>query len=395
MSLTLFSKLELVPLNIREENKHFIVEDMNSGEFYEMPKICIDAIYLIIDGHTLGDIQYNLKEKYPEEAVDLIDFAKQLLELQLITKVDDVPIISKQKEKKKDDLGFLWISQKVGRFFFNKAALLVYGVLFLINVFLLVFHPNLFPHYSDLFISDYMVLNIIAWLVLTFCSVFIHEFGHIIAMRAQNLPTKLEVGHRLILVVLETDLSTVWKLPPKGRNVLYMAGLCFDMVILFLALVGQLIFSNGSGIFLSLLSVVVLETFLRIVYQCCIYMKTDLYYVFENLSGCYNLMENAQQMISKWFSLKKTHANTEVVFDGEKNIVFTYSLFYLVGVLLTISLYITFYIPQLIFAMKKIIPGYLEGPTSLPFWDAILFSLQVLVSFGLLLYSWRKKYLQR
>lgn len=395
MDITLFLNITLVPLKIREEKKHFIVEDINSGEFYELPQICIDAIDLINNGHLLGDIEQCLKERYPEEEVNMIEFAEQLLDLQLIATIDGETINRKQAGEKKEHLGFLWISPKVGKFFFNKFALIFYAVLFFINVFLFVFHPNLFPQYKDLFISDYMVLNIMAWTVIAFCSVLIHELGHIIAMRSQNLATKLEVGHRLILIVLETDLSTVWKLPSKSRNVLYIAGLCFDMVILFLALLGQLIFSNESGVFLNILSVIVLDTFLRFVYQFCIYMKTDLYYLFENLSGCYNLMENAQQMIGNWFPFIKTQAIEEVVFESEKKTVFTYSLFYIVGVVLTISLYIIYYIPQVLFALKKAIPGFLGGPTSIPFWDATAFSLQIIIGLVLLLYSWRKKYVQR
>ena len=120
------------------------------------------------------------------------------------------------------------------------------------------------------------------------------------------------------------------------------------------------------------MSVVVLDIFIRLVYQCCIYMKTDLYYLFENVSGCYNLMENAQQVIRKWFPFLKTLSTEDVVFAGERKTVLAYSIFYFVGVALTVSLYTIFYIPQVLFAVKKVIPGYLEGPTSLPFWDAIL-----------------------
>ncbi|PFO09028.1 hypothetical protein COJ85_02250 [Bacillus sp. AFS076308] len=395
MDITLFSNLTLVPINIRKEKIHFIVEDINSGEFYEMPEICIEAIDLINNGHSLGDIEQRMKVKYPEEEVDLLDFAKQLLNLELIAIIDGKEIVSKQKENKKAHPGFLWISPKVGKFFFNKVALFFYVILFILNTFLLVSHPNLFPHYQDIFISNYMVLNIIAFLVLTFCSVIVHEFGHILAMRAQDLSTKLNVGHRLFLIVFESDISTVWKLPSKERNIIYTAGLCFDMVILFFALISQLIFVSGSGIFPRLMYVVVLNTVLRIVYQCCIYMKTDLYYVFESITGCYNLMENAQQMIRRRLPFIKTIETKDSVFEGEKKTVFTYSLFYFVGVVLTISLFAFFYIPQLLFAVKKIIPGFLEGSTSLPFWDATLFSLQILIGLALLLYSWRKKYLQR
>ncbi|MDR4945628.1 hypothetical protein [Neobacillus cucumis] len=395
MDITLFSNLTLVPIKIREEKKHFIVEDINSGEFYEMPEICINAIDLLNNGHSLGDSEQRLKVKYPEEDVNLIDFAEQLLDLQLIATIDGIEITPKQKENREEHPGFLWISPKVGKFFFNKIALFLYFILFILNSFLLVSYPNLFPHYQDLFISNYMVFNIIAILVLTFCSVLIHEFGHILAMRAQNLSTKLNVGHRLFLLVLESDISTVWKLPSKERNVIYIAGLCFDMVILFLTLIVQLIFVSGSGIFLRIMSVVVLNTFLRIVYQCCIYMKTDLYYVFESITGCYNLMENAQQMIKRSLPFINKIGTEDSVFEGEKKTVFTYSFFYFVGVVLTISLYAFFYIPQLLFAVKKIIPGFLEGPISPPFWDAMAFSLQILIGLALLLNSWRKKYLPR
>lgn len=143
------------------------------------------------------------------------------------------------------------------------------------------------------------------------------------------------------------------------------------------------------------MSVVVLNTFLRIVYQCCIYMKTDLYYVFESITGCYNLMENAQQMIKRSLPFINKIGTEDSVFEGEKKTVFTYSFFYFVGVVLTISLYAFFYIPQLLFAVKKIIPGFLEGPISPPFWDAMAFSLQILIGLALLLNSWRKKYLPR
>jgi putative peptide zinc metalloprotease protein len=393
MDVTLSSILTLVPIEIREEKKHYIVEDINSGEYYEMPKICIDAITLINNRESLGSIEHRLKEKYPNEEVDLIAFAEQLIELQLIAEIDGVKVTL--LKKKKEQLGFQWISPKLGKFFFNKMTLFFYISLFILNIVLLVSHPSLFPHYKDIFIFNYMVLNILSWLVVTFCTVLIHEFGHILAMRANNLTTRLEVGHRLILVVLETDMSSVWKLPSKNRNVLYLAGLCFDMVILFFALVSQVIFTNGSGIFLSIMSLVVLDTFIRLVYQCCIYMKTDLYYVFENVTGCYNLMENAQQMIKRWFPFLKSQKTEEVVFEGERRMIFTYSIFYFIGVVLTLSLYVVFYVPQLLFAVKRVMPGYLEGPTSLPFWDATLFTVQMLIGLILLIYSWRKKYLLR
>ncbi|WHY87405.1 hypothetical protein QNH39_05995 [Neobacillus novalis] len=393
MNLTHNSRLLLVPLDIHKDKKHYIVEDKTSSEFYEMPEVCIDAIELINNGETLGEIELLLKEKYPNEEVNLIDFVEQLIKMELVSELDGVKL--EKRDTKKESLGFLWLSPQIGKFFFNKFSLFLYAVLFIGNAFLFIAKPSLFPHYKDLFIFDLMVLNIPAWMVLTFILVLIHEFGHILAMRAQNLPTKLEVGHRLFLVVLETDMSSIWKLSSKDRNVLFLAGLCFDTVILSLALISQLIFANGSGIFLSIIHVVVLDTFIRMVYQCCVYMKTDLYYLFENVSGCYNLMENAQQAIRKKLPFLNSKVTEEVVFAGEKTTVFVYSIFYFIGVALTVSLFAIYYIPQLLFALKKVLPGFLLGLDSLPFWDAMLFSLQILIGMLLLLYSWRKKYVRR
>lgn len=391
MNITLSSQLLLVPIEIRKDTRHYIVEDVTSGEFYEMPRVCIDAIHLVQNGEILGEVERQLKEKYPKEEVDLLDFAQQLLELKLITEIDCIKVENKQN--KIENLGLLWISPKLGKFFFNKAAFIVYLLLFLINVGLVIYHPSLFPHYKDLFIFHLMVFNIPAWLVLMSILVLIHELGHVLAIRARNLPTKLDVGHRLFLVVLETDMSSAWKLPSKDRNVLYLAGLCFDTVILFLAFVSQLIFSNGSGIFLSIMHVVVMDTFIRMVYQCCIYMKTDLYFIFENISGCYNLMENAQQIIRKWLPFQQPPSKNEVVFAGEKRTVFFYSIFYFAGVFLTISLYVLFYIPQMFYSIKRVLPGFEKAPNSLAFWDSALFILQIAFGLLLLFYSWRKKYL--
>lgn len=393
MAITLSSGLKLVPVQIRKEKKHYIVEDINSGEFYEMPEVCIDAINLINFGEQLGIIERRLKEKFPEEEVDLIEFVQQLLKLELVAEINGVKV--EMQKKRQDKLGFTGIPPQVGKFFFNKVSLLVYILIFIINISILITKPFLFPEFKDIFIFDLMVLNILTWLVITFCSVLIHEFAHILAMRAQNLPTKLEVGHRLFLVVLETDMSSVWKLPSRDRNVLFMAGICFDTVILSFALISQLLLPSGSGLFLSILNIIVLDTFIRMVYQLCVYMKTDLYYVIENVTGCYNLMENAQQVIKEKISFLKVPSIKEVAFEGERRIVNLYSVFYFIGVALTVCLYTFFYVPQLLFAWRKILPGFSEGPTSLPFWDAILFTLQMLVGLLLLLYSWRKKYTQK
>jgi putative peptide zinc metalloprotease protein len=392
MNITLQSILSVVQIEIHKDKKHYIVEDLASGDFYEMPEVCIEAIKLIEEGKRLGEIEEALKFRFPAEDVNLIEFSEQLFDMDLIEAIDGVKVIKREKEK--ESLGFLWISQKAGKFFFNKITLILYMGLFVVNLILLITKPSLIPHYQDVFISDVMAVNILAYLGITFTLVLIHEFGHILAMRAYNQPTKLEVGHRLLLVVLETDMGSVWSLPSKNRNVLYLAGLCFDNVILFAALMSKLIFPKSSGIFLSLISLAVYDVFIRVVYQCCVYMKTDLYYVFENMTGYYNLMENAKQKIKSQLPFFKSKNNKDEIFSGEKYIVYGYSIFYLFGVTVSLLLITIFYLPVLFYGLELTLPNLLEPPSSLVFWDAILFLSQFLLLLILLLRSWLKKYTQ-
>lgn len=391
MTLTNNSRLSIVQIDIRKDKKNNIIEDMFTGEFYEMPEVCVDAINLINKGMHLGEIERLLKDKYPNEEVNILDFAEQLLGLGLIAEIDGVKVEKQQKQKEK--LGFQWISPKVGKFFFNKFTYLFYFLLLIVNLFLFITKPTLFPHHMDIFVFDTMVFNVILWMLFTFFFVLIHEFGHVLSMRAHDLPTKVEIGHRLFFVVLETDMSSVWKLAPKERNVLYLAGLCFDNFLLFIALIFQLMFPDVSGIVNGLMSLAVFDIVLRMIYQCCIYVKTDLYYVFENVSGCYNLMENAQEKIRQRLTFLKKKSSDEVVFSDEKNTVFLFSIFYFLGIAVSIALYFIYYIPEVVHAGKQLLPGYGQPPTSLAFWDAVLFTLQIGIFIALLLYSWRKKYL--
>jgi putative peptide zinc metalloprotease protein len=391
MNITLHSRISIVPIEIHKDKKNYIVEDKLTGEFFEMPEICIEAINMINQGLLLDEIETTLLDKFPKDEVNVVDFANQLFELELIDQIDGVKIEKKQISK--EPSGMVRVSPKLGRFFFNKFTIFLYSVILILNIVIFIFNPSLFPHRDDIFVFDIMVVNVIFWMAFSFLFVLFHEFGHVLAIRAHNLPTKMEIGHRMFFVVLLTDMSSIWRLPSKDRNILFLAGLYFDSNLLFLALIGQLLFPDSSQFISGLMHLATFDIVLRMIFQCCIYMKTDLYYVFENVSGCYNLMENAKQTIRKRLTFLKLEQMDEVIFSGEKRTVSFYTLLYFLGFVITIFLYFNYYIPEIIHVGKQILPGFVQPPTSLLFWDAVVFSLQVSIFIILLLYSWRKKYL--
>lgn len=382
MNITLQSQLTLLPLNIRKDQKHYIVEEPISGDFFEMPELCIDAIELINQGTTLGEIEKLLKEKYPDEEVDLLDFAQQLLDFGLIESIDGEKITKSKQSRSKE--GLQWISPKMGRFLFHPIVRKGYLLLALANILLLILFPHVIPHYRDVFIFDSMLLNVFMYMAISLVIIIIHEFGHIAAIRSYNLPTSLHVGNRLFFLVFETDLTAAWKLPPKHRNVLYLAGMALEQTILFIALLIKIFGPEDHPLWTSIVGIVIFDIFIKSIYQCCFYMKTDIYYVFENMTGCYNLMESGKQYLHKWLPFLKKD-DTTTAFQEEERVIRFYSVFYVFGILFTFSLFIFYFIPQFVYAYSHVISQLINPVSKGAYWDALIFLGVTILLVGILI----------
>lgn len=390
MKVSLQSEITLYPLSIRKDKKHYIVEEPVSGDFFELPEIGVDALKRLEQGEELVSIEHTLKNSYPDEEVDMVDFVEQLLELGLVQKVDGVPVKREQSRATTNSGGFFWIPQSVGRLFFNRVMNKVYLLLFLANIIILILNPELFPHYKDIFLFDSMVLNILMYLSISLVLILIHEFGHILAIRAHDLPAKLSIGNRLIFIVFETDLTQAWKLDPKKRNILYLAGISFEQVILSLSF-GIMLLFPGAGI-TGVLGIIVLDIFIKFIYQCCFYMKTDVYYVVENITGCYNLMENGRIYLNSLFKKhRKDGENHKEIFQNEWNLIRLYSVFYIVGVVLTLILAVMYFVPQLYYTYMTIYMNLLGAGDRAAFWDAIAFLVMTMFMLFLLVFVARKQ----
>lgn len=390
MKVSLHSEITLYPLSIRKDKKHYIVEEPISGDFFELPEIGVDGIKRMEQGEKLVSIEHALKNLYPHEEVDMIDFVEQLVELGLVQEVDGVLVKKEQSKSTSSSGGFLWIPQSVGRLFFNGVMNKIYLLLLIANIITLIPNPELFPHYKDIFLFDSMVLNILMYLSISLVLILIHEFGHVLAIRSHDLPAKLSIGHRLIFIVFETDLTQAWKLDPKKRNILYLAGISFEQIILFISFGVMLLFPDASII--GILGIIVLDIFVKLIYQCCFYMKTDVYYVVENITGCYNLMENGKIYLNSLFKKdRKDGENYKEIFQNEWNLIRLYSVFYIVGVVLTLILAVMYFVPQLNFTYSTIYMNLLGAGDRAAFWDAIAFFVMTLLMFVLLLLIAKKQ----
>ncbi|MGM0846327.1 MAG: hypothetical protein ACQEUT_15225 [Bacillota bacterium] len=383
-----FSTITLVSYDVKKDRKNFIVKNKATNEYFEMPALAVEVIGLLSEGNTLESIQSKMEDELRKEKTSILEFAEMLLELNFIVKIDNKEIVSTASIEK-IPAQFLWVSPLIGKIFFNSISTKIYFLVFISTLILLLNFPSLIPVYQDLFISELNTLNMLIIALVSLLFVLVHEAGHILAVRAKKLPARLELGNRLFFIVLQTDLSEAWQLSPKNRTTLYLGGIYFDLVILFVSLVLQLFFFEMELV-TGVLRLISLTTILRLLYQICFFMKTDLYYVLENVTGVYNLMENSKSYLLNRMPYMKNRQKEEV-YAGEEWLVKWYGLLYVLGTVIMLGLFAVYSFPQIIFIFKIMVANIQHPISAIEFWDGFLVFLQL---FGLTIFlavSWCKK----
>jgi putative peptide zinc metalloprotease protein len=376
--------VRLVPHRIIPDKEHFIVEHLPSGEFYEMPLPAIDGMKALANGISPEQVELELINRYPNEEIDISDFLDQLKLMGFL--VD-------QGDEFDWDIGSessTISSSRIGQFLFHRRAITVYVILFCVNIVYFISRSDLFPQPRDLFPFHSMMLNIIVSFVVSVSLLAIHESGHVIAARSYGITSTVRLGHRLFLPVIETQMPTIWRLPRGKRNIPLLAGLFMDHTILFMSISVLFFVPSLSETITGILGMIVLQLIMMSLYQCMFFMKTDLYYLFQNVSGCYNLLENAEGWLKEklpFFQLE----NTTVIYDEERNIVRGYAVFYILGLFASAAIFVFYVIPQFMYSFAISFDRLINPTPNSMKADAILFFVQFAVFTGLLIYSWSKK----
>jgi putative peptide zinc metalloprotease protein len=123
----------------------------------------------------------------------------------------------------------------------------------------------------------------IAWLVIC-----VHECAHLATARAAGAPARITISTRLQFLAAQTDVSGVWAAPRRTRMTVYLAGMSADVCTAGICLL-ILGLASPHGVVRQLLAVVVAVTLIGLTIQFMVFMRTDVYFVLQDLTGCANL----------------------------------------------------------------------------------------------------------
>ncbi|WP_433225360.1 hypothetical protein [Microtetraspora malaysiensis] len=391
----------LRPLTLVEEGDEVLVGDPDTGTFVTMPAVGGVVISALSRGATVEEAAAEA-EAFAGEPVDMPSFVAALTELGF---VDDRPGEERQAVRTAPIQMRRWlagVSRRVARPFFGPVAWTVYVTLALFCLAVFITSPSLFPDPAqDAFLFDDIGLSALLLMPFVMVSTALHECGHWLAARAIGVRSRFGVDRRMILLVFETDLTQVWTVPRRQRYGPLLGGMATDVAVLSLLLGARLLIQEGlwappSPVDATLAAWVFVKL-AGLLWQCMIFLRTDLYAVLVNALGCRDLWRVKTLLLRRAFGRLTPEQAEELAgaSPADLRVGRWFRWLWLAGFVGVLAWFVFFVVPVAVTVLRWAADGLLLGPFSLRFWYSLLCTALLLGPEALAIYLTAKEYARR
>lgn len=275
--------VEFHPLGMREDGGEWIVGRVDTGTHVAVPAHGARAIRLLQQGLSTAEAARRVEEETGRRtAVDT--FVASLAALGLVRRIGgrevDSPPPVRPSFPRLRAAHVRWALSPV-----LHAALLLLAAA---GAAAAVSDPRLRPHWQDVLWSGQGTVVLAGQAALTWTLLFLHELAHLITARAAGVPGTIRLGTRLQFLVMQTDVSGVWLCDRRTRFTVYLSGMALD-----LALAGGCVLVQAATGPQRLLAVVVLTKLFAVATELLIFMRTDVYFLLQDLLRRRNLYREA------------------------------------------------------------------------------------------------------
>lgn len=320
----------------------------------ELPVEGVKAIQALQAGRSLAETATLLQQEYGE-AIDLVDLVQELTAVGLVERIDTALFAPPER------IGQKWlerIAPATVNWLYARPALVIWTVLILLGPLLLIFQPAVRPRAQDLLWSPSYTLDLVVLLVLSPFMLLKHEAGHLLAARGQGLPAELTLSNRLFYLVAVSRIGETWNIRRFERLVIYCAGMINDAALASLCLL--LLGAASYGIFYlpselsALLRLIALTAYLGISWQLQIFLRTDLYHVFTELTRRHDLPAQTSALLASWgrviFQRAPRHHARLASYDP---ITLGYAIVSVVGVSIACLWFLWYGLPATVIAFRR------------------------------------------
>jgi putative peptide zinc metalloprotease protein len=346
------SRVRLRTLSQRRDRDGWVIGRPETGDFISIPDVAHRVITLLGEGLTVDEVSARLRAETGTRFA-VADFVAALDELGFVGSVDDL-----LREDHADTRPSLpWLRPEHVRWLLHPLAPIVVAGFAAAGLIMLALHPALLPSYHVLVWSRRVGLVLAVNAAIGWALVLLHELAHLATARAAGAPARITLSTRLQFLVAQTDVSGVWAAPRRSRIAVYLAGIAANVCLAgaFLVVLGL---ANPHGVLRSLLAVAVAETVLMLATQLMVFMRTDLYFVLQDLTGCANLYADGSAYL-RYLGRRTTRRSTPAPDPGlaypatERRAIRLYSVVLLAGTAICLGVECAVSVPALIVLLAR------------------------------------------
>jgi putative peptide zinc metalloprotease protein len=292
------ARVAVCQITHRREGDEVTIGDPGRQVFLTIPAEGWEILSALSDGRTVGETA-ELYERAHGETPDLEDFLGLLADEGFVApwgeRAFDEPGTSSEPSRP------MRVSPALARRLVSAPLLVVCAIVVAVAGVLVASDPHVVPGPRVLVFHHHLAAVLAALFVVTTIGVLLHELGHLLAARASGVPARIGIGHRLWIVVFETDMTGIWMEPKRRRYLAFLIGPIIDAVSA-AALIGLLWAQRRGWVDFSPLLVqftgaVLFSYFLRLLWQCFVFVRTDFYFVAATALNCKNLLGDTEDLL--------------------------------------------------------------------------------------------------
>jgi hypothetical protein len=365
--------VDVHPFSRQPEGGEVVIGLPERGVFLALPPDAVEVLDLLADGHSTEEARAIHRRRYGEEA-DVDGLVEALAPHGFVHLRGAAPPAGGSPAAAAPaprvlHFHFTAVPQRLAALLFGRAA--VAGMLLVVAAGGAAWleRPHLLSGWRALVFDDAVTLQVLLLMLAALGSTFVHEMAHLVAARARGVDSRLGIGHRLWILVAETDLTGLWQVPRRRRYLPLLAGMLVDAVGLSLLLLALSAADRGwlplAATGFRFVQAVAMVYALRLLWQAFFFVRTDLYYVYATACGCKDLMGDTRRLLSGlWARLggRPPAAEPSHVPPREMRAVRAYAGFWLAGRLVALAVLFTVTLPVLAAYLVRIAADLAAGP---------------------------------
>src|SRR5262245_56229359 len=268
---------------MRQDGPEWLVGRVDVGDFVAIPPVGVRVIQLLSDGLALNDAASRLRAETGQQ-IDVADFAACMVGLGFVASVDGHELDTPPARRS----SLIWLKRRYVQWLLSPVLHVAVAATIAAGLGVLAARPDLWPSPRDALWSDRSSVVLVSGAAMSWMLMFLHELAHLSTARAVGVSGRLQLSTRLYFLVAQTELSGIWSAERRIRLTVYLAGMALDATIGAVAVLVLATVEPTGAAHRALSFLVVMVTFV-LVPQLAVFMRTDLYFVVQDLTRCRNL----------------------------------------------------------------------------------------------------------